>query len=92
VTERLKAWTPWLTFMAGAVLAYLLSGAGNVARLQQQVDAAEQKTARQDSAMTQITENFCRARVDVDTYHLIALRDWRNEIEKEAMQPPPWWR
>jgi hypothetical protein len=86
VRERLRPWTPWLAFVAGAVLAYLMSGAGNLGRLQQQVDAAEQKTARQDSAMTQIAENFCQARVDLDFYHLMVLRDWRNESEKAVTQ------
>jgi hypothetical protein len=86
VSKDLPPWTPWITFAAGAILAYLLSGASDVARLQQTIQAQEQTLERQDQVMTGIVESFCNARVDLDYYHLITLRNWRDASEKAAMQ------
>lgn len=87
VRKELRPLAPWLAFVAGAILAYALSGAPNIGQLQQTIQAQEQAIANQDRVMTQLTVNYCDAEVDVTSYyHLVTERDWRNVNEMWAAQ------
>ncbi len=86
VQSSVRAWVPWVTFIAGAVLTYVLSGASSIPTLQQLVDAREDEIAYQDQVMTRLATNYCDSVITLNTYRLLSLRDGRDALERQALQ------